>query len=159
MEIVSELGKKKPKSAQNVRGGHTLQLAKVLWSACGSFAWHLGSSWSDSRFRRHITTRSKKNIPSHPLTGSWMYYITSITIVIHKFEILNMYICIYTHCICYLYICNYTYIYIYIGVRVSLNNVHVECRTYMYMQQMHTFVCNYCYVYKCKYTLIDVSVI
>ena len=28
----------------------------------------------------------------------------------------------------------------------------------MYMQQMHTSVCKYCYVYKCKYTLIDVSV-
>ena len=89
-----------------------------------------------------------------------MYYITSITIVIHKIEILNMYNCIYTHCICYLYICNYTYIYtnIYIDVRVSLDNVYVECRTYMYMQQMHTSVCKYCYVYKCKYTLIDVSV-
>ena len=41
---------------------------------------------------------------------------------------------------------------------VSLDNVYVECRTYMYMQQMHTSVCKYCYVYKCKYKLIDVSV-
>ena len=43
-------------------------------------------------------------------------------------------------------------------MRVSLDNVYVEFRTYMYMQQIHTSVCKYCYVYTCKYTLIDVSV-